>query len=868
METVWKLRCGSGQTAANYWLSLAARDQTNYYAGSGEAPGVLIGEGLHALLNMPGVPGTSEMRAGSTVADDEAKLVAWLFSPEASEALFPPWRRAARTKADRERQGTATDDDGQVVGYDLTFSAPKGLSILAELDDTDWMRSAIHQAHDRAVSRAIERGEQWACWGREGKDGARIVEGGGLIGATFRHRTSRPAENGAVPDPHLHTHCLLANLVQHPDGTWGALDGRAIFSTKMVMGAAYRTYLLEELATEGVNLRWVVKDPRRGVVDLDMPDALIRGFSRRHEAVVEEALRRGVTSQAGIATVQRSGRQAKDREVAGASERELADLLRGELNRITVDGREANMADVQSCVTTDEQSHPLTDAELDAIALRLVAPLHPDPEDEEWGTPPNHLTAERATFGWSDATAAIAWAAMGSGTSQEAIEAAATRLLESSECVAYGEVDEMPLRTDTPPWRMRWTTREMLGLEARVLRMAAGGTGAGVGVVDEATVLRVLDAHPSLSREQFDAVRHLTTSGHQVDVVVGVAGSGKTFGLRAARMAWLESGHAVIGASISADAAAQLEAGSGIRSTTLTSLLMQLDAAWSEGEGLTRSDVVVVDEASMIDTRQLARLADHVARGGAKLVLVGDHRQLPAVGAGGIYAALIHERPELSVTLNENRRQREEWERTMLARLREGEGGVEEAMTAWSEHGRLHLHDDLSGAYLSIVQDWSKDVDSGKDALMLASTHRDVDGLNALARAWQVEQGQLDDSEGVTIPRKEGDDLRLTVGDRVVGLRNHKQVGIRNSDRGTIEAIEHSPRGATVTLQVRLDSGGVVDIPQSYVAGGHLALGYAITVHKSQGQTVDAVHGLASDSLTREAGYVLAGRGEIVKTCG
>ena len=216
-----------------------------------------------------------------------------------------------------------------------------------------------------------------------------------------------------------------------------------------------------------------------------------------------------------------------------------------------------------------------------------------------------------------------------------------------------------------------------MALEQRVIDRAVADRGDDTAVADEDAVRAALRARPELSDEQTALVTGLTTNGHAIDVVVAAAGTGKTFALDGARDAWQHSGHRVIGTALAARAAAELEASAGIPSQTIASLLADLDNP-NHG-GLPPDAVVIVDEAGMVGTRTLARLIDHAAAARAKVVLVGDPRQLPEIDAGGLLRGLA-QRVE-PIRLSQNRRQHDAWEREALRALRAGQSTPRSART-------------------------------------------------------------------------------------------------------------------------------------------------------------------------------------------
>ncbi len=318
---------------------------------------------------------------------------------------------------------------------------------------------------------------------------------------------------------------------------------------------------------------------------------------------------------------------------------------------------------------------------------------------------------------------------------------------------------------------------------------------------------------------------------------LSLPGAGKTYALGAARAAWQAAGHQVIGAALAARAAAELESGSGIPSTTVDRLLADLDRPGTLSP-LGRGTIVVVDEAAMVGTRKLARLATHAGRADAKLVLVGDPRQLPEIEAGGAFAALARTVPVSE--LAGNRRQAEGWERDALAELRSG--SVPDAVAAYHRAGRVTMASTADAAREQMVDDWWQSRRAGEDGCMYALRRADVEDLNRRARARLQANGHLGQEQLHAAGRD------FATGDQVMCLRNDRRLGVRNGTRSTIRSVD-------------LDTGAVLladgtRLPAEYLEAGHLGHAYATTVHKSQGATIDRAFLLGSDALYREAGYV------------
>jgi ATP-dependent exoDNAse (exonuclease V) alpha subunit len=308
---------------------------------------------------------------------------------------------------------------------------------------------------------------------------------------------------------------------------------------------------------------------------------------------------------------------------------------------------------------------------------------------------------------------------------------------------------------------------------------------------------------------------------------------------------WERDGYPVIGCALAARTAALLQADAGIPSCSLDRLLGALDR--DDVTGLGPRTVVVVDEAAMIGTRKLARLLDHAGRADAKLVLVGDHHQLPAIEAGGVFAALAR-RPD-AIRLTENRRNRDPIERDALAELRDGEAAT--ALGILAAHGRVHDHPTRADARARMVEQWLDKVLDGDSAFMLAVRRDDVTDLNQRARAALQTAGAIEADTLVA------NDRPFAVGDWITTLTNNYSLGVLNGQRGAVVGIESRRRAVRVTF----DDNTTKTIPTAYLDAGGLDHAYAMTIHKTQGQTCDYAYVLGDEHLYREAGYSALTRG-------
>ncbi len=391
--------------------------------------------------------------------------------------------------------------------------------------------------------------------------------------------------------------------------------------------------------------------------------------------------------------------------------------------------------------------------------------------------------------------------------------------------------------------RERFTSRDMIAVEARLERAGDELADRGEhGIADRHRDVAIGAAEGRglvLSGEQRDAFDHVTGSAGLASVV-GYAGSGKSAMLGVAREAWERDGYTVRGAALSGIAAENLEGGSGIQSRTIASL----EYAWGQGrEQLGPKDVLVVDEAGMIGSRQMERVLSQARDAGAKVVMVGDPEQLQAIEAGAAFRSVIERHGAAEIT--EIRRQREDWQRDATRALATGRTG--EAIHAYDSKGMVHAADTREQARSELVDGWdrARQAEPGKSRIILTHTNAEVQSINGEARDRLRASGDLGDD--VTLKAERGE-RQFATGDRIMFLRNERGMGVKNGTLATIERV--SPEG----MAVRLDDGrGVAFDTKDYA---HVDHGYAATFHKSQGVTVDRAHILATPGMDRHSAYV------------
>jgi Ti-type conjugative transfer relaxase TraA len=393
----------------------------------------------------------------------------------------------------------------------------------------------------------------------------------------------------------------------------------------------------------------------------------------------------------------------------------------------------------------------------------------------------------------------------------------------------------------------RLTTREMVEAEQRLHRAAelmAEKERHEVGDREREAALALAEARGLvLSGEQAEALAHVT-DGRDLGVVVGYAGTGKSAMLGVAREAWEAAGYEVRGVALSGIAAENLESGSGIASRTIASM----EHGWRQGRDvLTSRDVLVIDEAGMVGTRQLERVLSHAADAGAKVVLVGDPQQLQSIEAGAAFRSIFERHG--GAEIGEVRRQREDWQRDATRELAAGRTG--EAIHAYDAHGMVHAAETREQARDDLIEGWDRERQASPDKsrIILTHTNDEVRALNEAARERLREAGDLGDDVRITVERGE---RSFASGDRVMFLQNERGLGVKNGTLGTIEQV------SARSMSVRTDDRRSISFDlKDYDRIDH---GYAATIHKAQGMTVDRTHVLATPGLDAHGSYVALSR--------
>ncbi|MCQ9163917.1 MobF family relaxase [Arthrobacter sp. STN4] len=866
---------------------LAPGDATGYYVKAGTPTGRWLGHGLAGINRAP----LDLVTAGDANA---------VFTHAEHPDTHTPLGRSPGQTTVAHRNGEEIQRHA-VAGFDLTFSVPKSVSVLWALAPRE-IQSQVLSAHHDAVNDVLSWLEESVVHTRTGRGGTAHIAVLGAVAAAFDHWESRAG------DPQLHTHVVIANRAQRTtDGAWSTLDSRTLYKATVAASEYYNGLLFDRLqqrlgAVPGFRPpAGPERNPRHELVGVD--DALLREFSNRSRLIDQEKDRlvkawtrsRGHAPSATVVVKLRqqatlSTRQAKDREP-----KPLAGLAAGWRSRAQQQGFEP----VGVIRQTVNRSHerPVTASDLTQPWVAAAATAAREA-----------VARRRATWNrWNllaEAERICAEIRCASPTARRTmIDTVATTA--ESQCVALNAYRyNVPLDAgDDLAFAVHsvfefhgsrlYTDAGILANEQLVMDTWKndGGPAIAPGLADTWLTTGNGDPQPGLAPDQREAAFRVLSSGRFLDAVVGPAGSGKTTTMEAIRHGW-EQSHgtgSVIGlapAAASADVLGRklglpaenvakwlyesvgqgaahraerfrdLEATAGpehwqqMRTAQRLADLAMRQEQWS----FRRNQLVIVDEASMVSTVQLAALVQQARDAGAKIVLVGDPAQLDAIDAGGILGWL--DREGKAIELTTVRRFRHGWEGPASLQLRVGDF---EAVKTYTAHGRF-IHGEYQDMIDAAYQQWAADTVAGHASILIAPDNEAVTVLNERAHAELVDQGLVDAEHTVCL----SDGLSGGCGDTVIARKNDRRLTDASGDfirNGTLIKLTARPGRDGSVVGRRTDTGESIRLTPTFLSES-VELGYATTAHRSQGITVDTSHTvLTQGCLTRELFYVGMTRG-------
>lgn len=761
-----------------------------------------------------------------------------------------------------------------VAGYDLVFTPPKSVSIAWGLGD-EQLRRGIESAHERTIQDVIRHLEQNVVMTRRGRNGVRQIEtSSGVIGTKFRHWDSRAG------DPNLHDHVVIANRVQGVDGQWSSIDGRMIYAYGVEASELYNS-LVQQYVTELTGLQFEArslngKQPVHEIVGID--DEMVRAFSSRRgeiSAALEQVTAKFVeehgyapsekqliqlAQQATLAT-----RPAKDGvhslEELHAEWVAQAHVLREQGVDLPVEGdlteklKKASAEHEQQVLQAKRQQ--AYESPVQEHAAAMIARL--EESRSTWRR--THVNAEVLRYARD----------LGLNEKQDSV------LLDSIR--EHLNAEMLPLHAQS----QRLTPREFMRADGtsqhqkinyelftseRVLAAESAILDAATQQVIPASSLDVFEMEAekrraelalqgyALPEGQERMAREFATSDKLLVVGIGAAGAGKTSSTRLAVNAIEASGGRVVGMAPTAAAAAVMREEMGIEADTVDKILSD----WKNGAALNLSagDVLLVDEAGMVSTPKFQQILQLAQERGALVRALGDYRQLSAVGSGG--ALRLVDREVGAAHLDELFRFKNPDEAAATLALREPPlVGDDQPFTWYRENGRV-VAGESDVMVEQVFTAWRDDTTAGKQSIMIASTNETVGKLNDLAQAHAMERGHVHPEHGSVRLHNEA---RAHVGDVIVTRQNARRLTVNSGQdfvkNGDLWRVTQVHDNGAMTVQ-HLEHSGKVTLPAAYAAQS-VELGYAATIHRAQGATVDTAHALVDSSTDRAGAYVALTRG-------
>lgn len=783
-----------------------------------------------------------------------------------------------------------------VAGFDMVFTPPKSVSLAWGLGD-ETLREGVQKAHEEAIADVVKFLEEQVIMTRRGAGGVRQIDiDGGLIATKFRHWDSRSG------DPNLHDHLVISNRVKGADGRWSAIDGRTLYQWNVAASELYNAKLAEHLEqTLGlVCVPDATKSELSPVMEIaGINREMVEHFSSRRSEISAELdrLKAEYVEAHGHAPGRKAMLElAQQATLATRPHKSEAKSLKNLCEEWAAQAETISRTGEVNIPTGEDLKQHLENASKQARTTREQAQaefLSRTPEEHAQQIL-DRVTAQRAVFRRSHVEAETTRYLRGAGlpvpvpgttqttpesTDEQSLAGAIHHALEQKVLNLSGEqnrpvADEF-LRADGTSSFVRrdaqlFTTQEMVDAELRILDAATAPVipAATFDVFEQKLQERreqLAEKGFSLPAGQEALAREFALSERLLVAGIGAAGAGKTASVSLAVETIQAAGGRVIGMAPTAAAAKVLGDELGIGADTVAKVLSaNTDGAKAGPLSIRPGDVLLIDEAGMVSTRDFDALVQIAAERGALVRVLGDDRQLSAVGAGG--ALRLIDREVGAVRLDELFRFKNEEEAAATLRLREPAAvGKDEPFAWYRENGRV-AGGDGEAMTQKVFAAWQKDISDGKTSLMMGSSNESVAALNALAQAHRISTSGEQTGEGVILrPGSAPGQGQATAfaGDTIVTRRNDRRLSVfagrdfvKNGDRWSVESVNEDS-----SLQVRhVEHGGTVILPAAYVRE-NVELGYALTVHRAQGATVDTAHALIDSRADRAGAYVGLSRG-------
>jgi conjugative relaxase-like TrwC/TraI family protein len=769
-----------------YYLDLAAED---YYLQGGEPDGIWCGSGA-SLLKLKGAVTSSAL----------SNLLKGC-SPFGKTALCQ------------------NANQNHTPGWDLTFNAPKSVSVLWASADPE-LRQKIQSAQLTAVKEAIAVIEEYAAITRRGEAGCNREKVAGLITAVFEHSTSRAL------DPHLHSHAIVANIAPRMDGTWGTLDSRTIMLWQKAAGMVYKVSLADSIR----NLGFETELDGDAFSICGISKTICHHFSKRSAQILSALKERGIKKRASV-----SG------DLASLSTRDA----KGEINRADLFQRWQTELSTLCLSHLDVQK--LRDKKIYNESLLSKEVIDQDMLASILIEKSSVFTPQQAIF--SGGIKALEY-----NQSVHSLHATTKNLIESDSTIKLGK-----------DWKHNelFTTKNVLEKEQSLIKNAKH-----LGNTKWADIpLNVIEHHIhnqsiQLSDEQKFAVHNVCIES-QLAILQGSAGAGKSASMRCVKDIYESMGKQVLGASVARSAANNLENEAHIKSFTIARLLAWLD---TDKPPISEGGVLIIDEAGQVGTFELEQLMKFAKDLDFKIILVGEDKQLDAIEHGGVLRYLSSPEVIGTTRVETIRRQNNGWDRQAVADFRDGYAN--QALAQYDKRGQLHFETSDEKAKEKLISEWTsfRHTQPTKHSMVIAQSWADVVELNNEMRS-QLQSEGIVGKENVLIKGfvSERDiDVLISLGERIRFTKNDYDRNYTNGDLGTVTKVKVMDDG-DICIRVKLDSGRETQFMSSSYTNDegrtYITQAYAQTVYSSQGLTIDGdVFVYYTQFMDRAHSYVACSR--------
>lgn len=757
---------GKGANLQKYYVTYAQE--------KGESPGVWSGQASKEL----GLE-------GEVKAEDMQKILQG----------FAPDGRALCKNAGEEHRG----------GWDLTFSAPKSVSIAWVNADPE-LRKQIENAHEKSVEIGMKYFQEHSAITRTGDQGVNR-EKADLVYALFQHSSNRAEE------PQLHTHSIVFNVAKtQSDDKWRTLESRDIYKSVMAASAFYKASFSHELQKMGIE----VEKTKDSFEIINIPKEVCKAQSSRSQTIEEELKKRGL-----------------DRDSASAKSKEAANLsTRAKKENITRDFNRWQKENAEHGFGPNEQKEAFKN-----LGKDLTKEIKIEDKDKIIENSLENLTMRDSTFTVHKLNREIAENAIGKLNIEE-IGNSIKNAFEKTDVFELGEKDS----------EKHFTTAEMFDLEKKLVESISERIGENKHIISRENINSVLENRKTIKDEQKTALENVTRDGNGVSFLRGFAGAGKSYTMLAVKEAFESENYNVLGVSPTNKAAAELEKSSGIKSTSIDSLLYKIK---SNEINLHEKSVIIVDEGAMTDSRKTFLINEYAKNNSVKLIYVGDEKQIQPILGGQAFGTSVKKFG--ASQLKDIIRQKNKLEGQAILEIRDGK--AEKTLEYYSKNNSFHFQNSRLETEKKIIENWGKYTVNNKkeSSFIVATTNKTIDRLNVLARDYLKQNNQLENE--VLIKSKNGI-IPVAENEKIIFTDSNKRNGIYRSEIVTVKSASNNK------IVVSKKDGREIEFnPNKFNSFKHA---YAITAHKSQGSTVDRSFVLIdSKNMDREKFYVAISRGEL-----